>query len=402
MTTPVTNIDDPRSRPARRIALFDLGFRPFFLLAACAALLLVPVWIHAYLRGSPVLAYYPTMAAWHGHEMLFGYTVAVIAGFLLTAVRNWTGRQTPAGAALAGLAALWLAARVLPFLPGGLPHWLIAVVDTAFLPVLAVSLAVPLIRRRQAHNLVFLLVLAGLTLANLLIHLQLLGMTRESASAGTTLGIGLIVLLIAILGGRVIPFFTEKGVEGATTRKWKPVEQVSLGALVVLVLLDLAQAPPVAIVPLALLAASGHALRLYGWYHRGIWSVPLLWILHLGYAWLVSGLVLQALAAAGLVNPMLAVHAFTAGGIGTITLGMMSRVALGHTGRELRVTPVMTGAFILVSLAACARVLLPLAAPAGYRGWIVLAGACWSAAFLLFVVRYARILVRPRVDGRPG
>jgi uncharacterized protein involved in response to NO len=396
------NIDDPDSVRSGRIALFDLGFRPFFLLAGIAALLLVPLWIYAYLRGGPVLAYYPAMASWHGHEMLFGYTVAVIAGFLLTAVRNWTGMKTPGGAALAGLVALWLAGRVLPFPSGVLPHWLIAVVDTAFLPVLALSLAFPLIRQGQRHNLVFLLVLAGLTLANLLIHLQLLGITRETAPPGTTLGIGLIVLLIAILGGRVIPFFTERGIAGASTRQWKPVEFVSLGALPVLVLLDLAQAPPAALMLFALLAATGHAIRLFGWYHHGIWSVPLLWILHLGYAWLVSGLLLQAFAAAGLVNPMLAVHAFTAGAIGTITLGMMSRVALGHTGRELRAAPAMTWAFILVTLAACSRVFLPLVVPAGYREWMVLAGACWSAAFALFVFHYARILIPPRVDGRPG
>ena len=403
MTIPVMNIDNPDTVPSTRIALFDLGFRPFFLLAGIAALLLVPLWIHVYLHGVAVLAYYPTMVSWHGHEMLFGYSVAVIAGFLLTAVRNWTGMQTPAGAALAVLVLLWLAGRVLPFFSGVLPHWLIALVDTAFLPVLAVSLAVPLIRRRQKHNLVFLPVLGGLTLGNLMIHLQLLGITRETAAPGITLGIGLIVLLIAILGGRVIPFFTEKGITGGvTTRRWRPIEFLSPGALLVLVLLDLSQAPPLAIMGVALLAASANGIRLFGWYHSGIWSVPLLWVLHLGYAWLVAGFLLQALAAAGLVNPMLALHAFTAGGIGTVTLGMMARVALGHTGRELRVAPAMTWAFILVSLAACSRVFLPLLVPAGYREWIVLAGVCWSAAFALFVITYARILIRPRVDGRPG
>jgi uncharacterized protein involved in response to NO len=297
---------------------------------------------------------------------------------------------------------LWLAGRVLPFFSGVVPHWLIAVVDLAFLPVLGASLAVPLIRKRQKHNLVFLLLLAGLTLANLLVHLQLLGITRESATPGNTLGVGLVVLLIAILGGRVIPFFTGKGIAGATTRQWKPVEFLSLAALPVLVLLDLAQASPAAIMLFALLTATGHGIRLFGWYHRGIWSVPLLWVLHLGYAWLVSGFLLQAFAAAGLVNPMLAVHAFTAGGIGTLTLGMMSRVALGHTGRELRAAPAMTWAFMLVSLAACSRVFLPLVVPAAYREWMVLAGACWSAAFALFVFHYARILIQPRVDGRPG
>jgi uncharacterized protein involved in response to NO len=342
------------------------------------------------------------MAVWHGHEMLFGYTAAVIAGFLLTAVRNWTGMPTPGGIVLAGLVMLWLAGRILPFFSGVLPHWLIALVDTAFLPVLGACLALPLLQRRQQHNLVFLLVLAGLTVANLLVHGQLLGLTQATVTAGTSLGVDLVVLLIALLGGRVIPFFTERGLAGATVRRWQPVEVLALGALVALIVLDQVNAAPAAVILCAGLAATGHALRLYGWYQPRIWNVPLLWVLHLGYAWLVAGFVLKALAAAGWVNPMLAIHAFTAGGIGTITLGMMARVALGHTGRALRVVPAMTWAFVLANLAAAARVFLPMLGAAGYRGWIVLAGVCWSMAFALFVISYAGILIRPRVDGRPG
>jgi len=396
------NIFDPDARPATRIALFDLGFRPFFLLAGISALLLVSLWIYAYSLGGIALRYYPAMTSWHSHEMIFGYTVAVIAGFLLTAVRNWTGIQTPGGTALAGLVLLWLAGRVLPFFSGNLPHWIIASVDTAFLPVLAVTLSIPLLRRRQKHNLVFLLILAALTAANMLVHLQLLGFSQATASRGTTFAIYLIVLLITILGGRVIPFFTEKGLAGAKTRQWKPVEYLSLGALLTLAVLDLLNATPLAVIIFAAFAATAHGIRLLGWYQRGVWSVPLLWVLHLGYAWLVTGFVLKALSAAGLINPMLAIHAFTTGGIGTITIGMMARVALGHTGRTLHVATAMTWAFILANLAALARVFLPVIAPAAYREWIVLAGVCWSAAFALFLISYARILIRPRVDGLPG
>jgi len=396
------NIFDPDSREATRIALFDLGFRPFFLLAGISALLLVSLWIYAYSLGGIEFRYYPVMASWHSHEMIFGYAVAVIAGFLLTAVRNWTGIRTPGGTALAGLVMLWLAGRVLPFFSGTVSHWIIAIVDTAFLPVLAVTLSIPLLRRRQKHNLVFLLILAALTAANVLVHLQLLDFTRATASRGTSFAIYLIVLLIAILGGRVIPFFTEKGITGATTRQWKPVEYLSLGALLALVVLDLLDATPLAVIIFAVLAATAHAIRLLGWYQRGVWSVPLLWVLHLGYAWLVTGFALKALSAAGLINPMLAIHAFTTGGIGTITLGMMARVALGHTGRTLSAAPAMTWAFILANLAGLARVFLPVVAPAGYREWIVLAGLFWSAAFTLFLISYARILIRPRVDGLPG
>jgi len=402
MNTPVMNIDDPEAGPVSKIALFDLGFRPFFPFAGIAAGLLVPLWVYLYLSGHSDFRYYNAVT-WHSHEMIFGYTVAVIAGFLLTAVRNWTGLQTPGGTALGTLVLLWLAGRVVPFFSGALPHGIIALVDVAFLPVLAVTLSVPLIRRRQKHNLVFLFVLAALTVANMMVHMQLLGLTTQStASRGTWFAVYLIVLLIATLGGRVIPFFTEKGIAGATTRQWKPVEILAFGSLIVLVVLELTDAPPVTVILFAVLAAIGHGIRLFGWYRKAVWTVPLLWALHLGYAWLVAGFLLQALSAAGLVNPMLTIHAFTTGGIGTITLGMMARVSLGHTGRTLHVGTAMTRAFILVSLAGLARVLLPIIGPDYTRVWIVLAGIFWSGAFAIFVMLYARILIQPRVDGRPG
>ncbi len=222
------------------------------------------------------------------------------------------------------------------------------------------------------------------------------------ASQGLNFAIYIIVFLISILGGRVIPFFTETAIPAATARKWPAVEILSLGSLVVLMGLDLVAAAPVAIMLVAILAALTHGTRLFGWYHRRIVSIPLLWVLHLGYAWLVVGFVLKALAAAGLVNPMLALHAFTTAGIGTMTLGMMARVALGHTGRELRIGHWITLSFVLANLAAVARVLLPIMLPHMYNDCVALAGVLWSAAFAIFVLHYAGILIRPRFDGRPG
>ena len=393
--------ETPESIPDPRIALFNLGFRPFFLLAGITACLLVPLWIYAYTEGHLQFGDYSTVV-WHGHEMVFGYAVAVIAGFLLTAVRNWTGIQTPDGRALAGLVTLWLTGRIVPFLSGTLPPWMIAVADLAFLPVLAVTLSVPLLRSRQQHNLVFLFVLAALTMANLMVHLEVLGLTQATATSGIHFAVYLIVLLIAILGGRVIPFFTERGIAGAATRRWKTVEYLSFGGLIVLMALDLMEAAPMVVIVIGILASIGHAIRLYGWYQKTVWSIPLLWVLHLGYAWLVAGFILKALSAAGLVNPMLAIHAFTTGGIGTLTLGMMARVALGHTGRTLRVGSVMTWSFVFANLAGISRVFLPIPFPGIYSDWVVLAGVFWTVAFMIFVISYAGMLIQPRVDGRPG
>ncbi|MCP4471112.1 MAG: NnrS family protein [Gammaproteobacteria bacterium] len=395
------NIEDPDANPASRFALFALGFRPFFLLAGIAAVLLVPLWVYGYTSAGPAFTYYDPMI-WHGHEMLFGYNVAVIAGFLLTAVQNWTGLPTPSGKALASLALLWLAGRVLPFFDGILAPWLIAGVDLLFLPVLAITIALPLLRSRQNQQLVFLLVLAALAGANLMVHLQPLGFESSSARLGLKLASYLAVLLVVILGGRVIPFFTNGGLNRGASRQWKAVEILAIVSLLLLGILDLAAVTPIAIAVLAGFAALMHAIRLYGWYQTAIWRVPLLWILHLSYAWLVIGLLLHALGISGQINPLLYLHAFTLGTIGGMTLGMMARVSLGHTGRELVVGWPLSAAFVLINLAAVTRVILPLFDAQRYSLWIVLAGVFWTLAFMLFVLVYARILILPRVDGRPG
>jgi len=401
MKMPTVNMDDSESVPNRRIALFDLGFRPFFLMAGITAVLLMFLWIYGYAVGHFEFGYYG-IAIWHGHEMIFGYTVAVISGFLLTAVRNWTGIQTLRGNALAGLVLLWLAGRIVPLIPETLPGWVIATVDLAYLPTLAIALSIPLLRSRQKHNLIFLLLLAALTAANVMVHLQLLGFTQNTAIFAIYFAVYSIVFLIAIIGGRVIPFFTERGLAGVSTRSWPAVERVSQGALLVLAGLVLADAAPALVAICALAAAIGQGVRLYGWHQRAVWSVPLLWVLHVGYAWLVIGFMLTALSAAGAVNQIPAIHAFTTGAIGTMTLGMMARVALGHTGRTLRVGSAMSWAFVLINLAGVSRVFLPIISPGLNSEWVILAGLFWSAAFAIFLISYVRILIQPRIDGKPG
>jgi uncharacterized protein involved in response to NO len=325
--------------------------------------------------------------------------VAVIAGFLLTAVQNWTGLPTPSGKALAGLALVWLGGRVLPFFA---PPWLIAAVDLSFLPLLGIAIALPILRSHQKQQLVFLLVLAALTGANLMVHLQLLGFESSSARLGLKLATYLVILLVVILGGRRIIKKTDRGLGQESSRSWKTVEILSIVSLAVLAILELASAAPMAIAGLAGLVAAVHAFRLYGWYQINIWRVPLLWVLHMGYAWLVVGLLLLALGVGGYINPLLYLHAFTLGTIGGMTLGMMARVSLGHTGRELRVGWPLNTAFALINLAAVTRIILPLFYAQYYSLWIMLAGIFWTLAFALFLIGYARILILPRVDGRPG
>lgn len=389
-------------QPDQPLAVLALGFRPFFLVAALAAIALVASWIAVYGGAISLRTYYGAMN-WHGHEMIFGYTAAVIAGFLLTSVRNWTSVDTLCGAPLGALVVLWIAGRLVPFAPGAMPGWLIAAVDVAFLPILAASLAVPLLRARQWHNFPFVPVLLLLAFANALVHLDVLGVVPGGATTGLYLGVNLIVLLIAIIGGRVIPFFTERALPGARRRVWKAVEWVSIGAVVALAACGALPVAAELMLPLAAVAAVAHAVRLWGWSDRRLWSVPLLWILYTGYAWLVIGFLLEALSSVPIVRPQLALHAFTAGAIGAMTLGMMARVALGHTGRPLHAAPPVVAAFILINVAALLRVFAVWSLPNAWSvALMVIAGVAWATAFALFVAVYAPILIRPRADGLPG
>ena len=379
---------------------FALGFRPFFLAAGVAAVALIATWLAVY-RGALGLPAYYDVITWHGHEMVFGYAVAVIAGFLLTAVRNWTGVPTPTGGLLALLVALWLAGRLAALLPALLPREWIAAIDLAFLPALALSLSGPLLRRPQPGQVVFLPLLLGLTAANAMVHLQMLGITAVTARPGLYFAVDLIVLIIAVVGGRVLPFFTQRGV-GAAPRRWPAVEWAVWGTTGAVALVDVFALAPAVAIPICAAGAVAHAVRLAGWYDRRIWGVPLLWVLHLGYGWLAVGFALKAAVAAGLLIPMVGLHALTVGGIGVLTLGMMARVALGHTGRALQASAPMAVAFALINAAAAARALFAAALPAWYAQTILLAGALWLAAFAIFVAEFDAILLRPRVDGQPG
>jgi len=380
--------------------LFSLGFRPFFLLAGIAAVALLVVWGLLYSGGMRADAYYGPVG-WHIHEMLFGYTVAVIAGFLLTAVRNWTNRPTLNGTPLALLAALWVAGRMVPFGGSHLPGAVIAATDLAFLVLLIPAVGVPLLRSRQKHNYIFIALLLGLALGNLMVHLQALGVTGGTARTGIYAGLTLVVLLMLIMGGRVIPFFTERGVGGAPVKRWRWVEWLSLGTVPALVLVE-APGVPAALVPaLAGVAAAANAVRLAGWYRRRVWSQPLLWVLHLGYAWMVAGFALLALGAVLGQPPAMSVHAFTAGGIGVLTLGMMARVALGHSGRRLHASVPLAAAFVAVNLAAFVRVFLTGALPGWYHELMFVSIGFWVLAFGIFTLVYAPILLRPSLEGAP-
>ena len=380
--------------------IFALGFRPFFLLAGWLAILLMAFWVPVFVGGVPFDTYYGQID-WHSHEMIFGYTIAVIAGFLLTAVRNWTNTPTPSGLPLAGMGALWLIARILPILVAIFPRWLIAAADLAFLPTFAIGIAVPLLKNNEKQNLIFLPLLAVLWSADLLVHADVLGLAPNLARKGVFLGLDVIILVIVIMGGRVIPFFTERALS-VVLKRWRIVEWLSPVSVILFLVAELFRPDSITSASLAALAACANGARLAGWYTPRYWRVPLLWVLHLGYGWIILGFYLKAGTALGLVPPQFTIHAFTVGGIGVLTLGMMARVSLGHTGRPLKVGAAMTTAFVLINLAAVGRGLLPPFFPQFFSQLIVASGVFWIAAFTIFIIVYTPILIQPRVDGRPG
>jgi uncharacterized protein involved in response to NO len=304
------------------------------------------------------------------------------------------------GPPLAALFLLWLAGR-LGFLVPGLPVEWVALVDLAFLPAVALVLAVPIIKARQLNNAPFPVMLLVLAAANALIHLDALGWT-DTAALGLHLATYVVVTMMVVMGGRVIPSFTDNKLH-TRARRWKTIEILAPVATVGALLATLVAPYSLVTALFAAIAAAVHGIRLAGWYTHKFWSVPLLWILHLGYAWIAFGFALLALSAAGIsAAAVSSLHAFTAGGIGVLTLGMMARVSLGHTGRVLEPVSLMTRAFVAINLAALLRVVLPLIFPGVYAQSMTAAGLLWMAAFGLFVVVYAPMLLRPRVDGKPG
>jgi uncharacterized protein involved in response to NO len=401
----LTFIEEPRrpqATPPGGCALWQLGFRPFYLLASVFAALSVPLWAAQFsgLLPQPYLA----GPVWHAHEMLFGFALAVIVGFLFTAGRNWTGRPTPTGAALAALAALWLAARVLVLTPWGAAA---ALANVAFPLAAAVALARPFIAARNRRNYFFVALLAGFAAAAAGVHLAQLGWWTPPRGLGPPLALDLLLFILVVMGGRVIPMFTNNGVPGAGAMRQPWVERAALGSTLLLLALSAAaalgaQAPPAAVAWAALAAAAAHGLRWALWKPWRTAQAPLVWVLHAAYAWIPISLALRAAGVLGWVAPTLAVHALTVGAAGGLIIGMMTRTARGHTAHPLRADAADITCYAMVLSAALLRVGLPLVDPAWTLPAVQLSAAAWSAGFALYALRYAPRLWRPRLDGLPG
>lgn len=385
-------------RAHRGPAVFSVGLRPFFLFSALWSAIAAPLWLYAFLSGGPV------GLSWHVHEMLFGYTGGVVVGFLLTAVPNWTGRLPVVGTPLALLFSLWLAGRA-AMLAMALNADLAAaawplILDGLFLFAMAFVVWREVLAGRNWRNVPVAVMVTVFALANAGFHLE--AGAGGVATLSTRLGLAVVALLIAVIGGRVTPSFTRNW----QARRGGPlpaaVGRFDIVTLAVtatgLVAWSFAPAHPA--VGALLLAAGGlNLVRLIRWRGDAALAEPLVWILHLGYLWLSAGLVLTGMSVVtpGLVPPSAGVHALTAGAVGVMTLAVMTRASRGHTGRPLTAGKLEVLIYVLINAAALSRVTGGLS-PTLYQPLLIVSAGLWSAAFVAFAIGYGPMLLSPRPD----
>jgi len=390
----------PRYSAHQGPVILSAGFRPFFLGASIWAAVAVPIWLYAYADGLAIPTRLPP-TIWHVHEMVFGFASATVAGFLLTAVPNWTGRLPLQGGRLAALFLLWAVGRVGVLLSTSIGAPAAAIADLAFPIAFLAAVAREIVTGKNWRNLPMVGALVLLLVGNLLVHLEALDLV-DTAELGNRLGLITLFMLISLVGGRIIPSFTRNWL--AKTRPDvpppAPAGPFDIAVLVItgLALVAWAFAPDKAATAWALLAAGfGLALRLFRWRGDRTFREPLLLILHIGYGWLALGLLLLGINGLLPVLPATtALHGLTVGAVGTMTLAVMTRASLGHTGRPLTAGPATEVIYALITIAALLRVLSPLAGnQMEFLLWA--AGGTWSGAFGLFAIVYSGVLTRPRI-----
>ena len=383
-------------------AILQHSFRPFFMAAGIWATLAVPFWLMNY-AGVLVLPAGFDGPLWHRHEMLFGFAGAAIAGFILTAIPNWTGRLPVSGWRLGVLVLFWLAGRLGFLTAASIGPLAAAVLDLSFLTTLAVMIARELVTGKNWRNLPVLVLISLFALGNWLVHFETIGIA-ETAESGIRLSTFVLAVLVAVIGGRIVPSFTRNWLaRSGVTVLPEPMgrfDTIALAALIIFVVTQVFAPDHPVTSGLAFLAGGLHGFRLVRWKGWAILAEPLMWVLHLGYAWLVVALILIGLAGlTDIVPATAAIHALTAGAFGTMILAVMTRASLGHTGRELTATPGTTAIFVLITIAAILRVGAPFLND--YVAFTIgISGIAWTAAFGLFTVLYFPVFTQPRIQSR--
>ncbi|MDH5388760.1 MAG: NnrS family protein [Gammaproteobacteria bacterium] len=398
------NIDN-RSIALAIPPLLRLAFRPLFLGGTVFSIIAIIWWLYFWMNpfnwqpyGGPVW--------WHGHEMLFGFGAAIVVGFLLTAVQSWTGVIGIRGKPLAVLVLMWLSGRLLLAFGSALPDWLIAAGDVSYLLFAAIAMAYPVIKVKQWRNLMFVPILFVFALLNAASHWGVITEQPQLAIQSLHGTIMLFALIISIVGGRVIAAFTANTMGNQRAQPMQWLETVSIASIIFMLVIafyGFASVPSALLFIVSSIAAIANGWRFLRWGFQHSWTDPMLWSLHLAYAFIPLGFVGLALHSVGLMdNTSAALHSFTVGSIGGMILAMISRVTLGHTGRPLNPHKLVPLAFGFILLAAVLRVVLPAWLPETSQWGIGLAGVLWVAAYGIYVFVYAPMLLTTRADGNPG
>ncbi len=385
--------------------LFGESFRIFFLAAGLFAVVSIglwTVWLGVHAAGG-IVTDMPFAAAphlWHAHEMIFGYAGAALGGFFLTAVPSWTGTKEARRFFILTASGLWLAGRLAVWWSGTIDPLIVAAIDLAFLPLLASKIATQLYRRPKPQNLLFLLLLVLVWSGNLLVHLEWAGLIDNGVWPGLRLGLLGVTAMIAVLGGRVTPAFTRNamtraGIEHGLPRSYRVLEVIGIATAILLPLLFVFDAPEIAISAVALLTGACQFARLSGWRSTWTFSQPIIWSLHLGFAMLAAGYLALGFATLDLFSEVAALHILGIGAVGGMTLAVMSRAILGHTGNPLIAPRPMALAYGLVAAAAIVRATGSIAGLDWYNLAMLISGGLWIAAFVLFVAVYLPFILEP-------
>ncbi len=384
-------------------ALFNLGFRPFFLGASIFAILTIMLWMLVYFSQVNIDINNISPSQWHAHEMLYGYGLAVVAGFLLTAVKNWTGVATVHGRSLIALFFLWAIARVL-FLFGTTYLPAAALADMAFGCMLVGAIALPIIKAKQWKQMAVVSKVLLFVVGNLVFFLGYFGLLENGMLYAINGALLLLVSLILMIGRRVIPFFIERGTDKKIVLKqykWLDISILLIFVALFINAIFIQAANYTVLLAWTLFVLNGY--RLINWHTPGLWRVPLLWSLYLS-AWFINfGFLFYGFQVSATNMSIFTLHVFAIGGIGLITIGMMARVALGHTGRDIRKpSPWVSLAFVCVIVSMVCRVLLPMMNIELYPVWVLSSAVFWIIGFAIFASIYIPILIKPRIDGLHG
>ena len=393
----ITKTKEPALKE-RNFALFDLAFRPLFLCGSIFSIVAIFIWAGIF-SGHLHLNVFGGGLWWHIHEMLFGFVCAIIMGFLLTAVQNWTSQKSISHFPLLTLVLLWLSARLALLFPSVLPSWLISLLDISFLPTAAFFFVHPIIKAKLWRNLIFLPLLIALTLANVAMHYSVHIEDFSIILPASKTAVLVVAMIMSIMGGRVIPMFTANGTGTPKAKEINWLEKGALGSLLLVLIFNsgLISLPNMMNALLLFTAASFHYIRVIRWRFWITLRTPLVWSLHLSYSFIPTGLLFFGISQiSDVISTSQAIHTITVGAMGMMILSMISRVTLGHTGRPIQVGRLMTSAFIIFFLATLVRIFGALFTDDNLL--IIISSALfWAGAYALFVFKYAPILIKKRI-----